>query len=366
MRQYIYSGYQNVNYHPNKNRLDNTGSVIHSMCAATKKKWAECYDMLIDSCAGTGCMPRDKKAVHDMLRNCGFSLQNKKFPHGTICDIVSYCNENFHNGEKVIVKITGTSIYVPVVPVDLRNRTEYAVQFPIDVKRYKVSEIWITGTGRKSNRRTGKKTVESVKDSYKAESEYFYNHNENPNGNMVKDCAVRAVAGALEISWEEAARKLAQISGYTETTINERRNIVNLMKHENFEVYELPKRYRKNYTVSELCEYIPENLPQGTRMIVFLKIPHALTIYYKDGKYVAADTWDSTGYEIDFCMIKYPETAGEQYVYYGLKEGVSVVHKVFGEGRIKEADRSYAVIEFADGTEKRLSSRWVKDNCVIK
>ena len=60
-------------------------------------------------------------------------------------------------------------------------------------------------------------------------------NNENPEDNLIGDCAVRAVAGVLQIPWVEAVRKLAAAQDYTETVINRKQNIVALLKKENFQ-----------------------------------------------------------------------------------------------------------------------------------
>ena len=69
-------------------------------------------------------------------------------------------------------------------------------------------------------------------------------HNENPKDNLVGDCAVRALAGILEISWEEAALKLAEAGEYICTHINLTTNIEKCLANEGFEQHEPLRKKR--------------------------------------------------------------------------------------------------------------------------
>ena len=62
------------------------------------------------------------------------------------------------------------------------------------------------------------------------DSESLVAFNENPTDNIVGDCAVRILAGVLEITWEEAAWKLAKAGDLVCLHIDRTTNIEKCLK----------------------------------------------------------------------------------------------------------------------------------------
>ena len=112
--------------------------------------------------------------------------------------------------------------------------------------------------------------------------EYF---NPNPIDTHVRDCAVRAVAKALDISWEEAYIKICY-NGYLMGDMASSNIVWGAVLRENgFTRKQLPNDCPDCYTIRQ---FLNEH-PTGT--YVFVTDNHAVTAI--DG--TVYDIWDSSG-----------------------------------------------------------------------
>ena len=172
------------------------------------------------------------------------------------------------------------------------------------------------------------------------DNEALYVHNENPNENLIGDCAVRAVAGVLEISWSEAVRKLAEVQDYTETIINASSNIEVLLRREGFQEFDAIKRNGKVLTGREFCDIIHDMFQAGTRIFAYVGSSHVIAILVFNEEYKIVDTWDSTNRKITKYWAKYPERpqkhikATEPAKLTEIAAGMQIQHRVFGIGII--------------------------------
>lgn len=114
-------------------------------------------------------------------------------------------------------------------------------------------------------------------------------YNPNPVGARVGDCAVRAVAKALNIDWETAFILIAK-NGFVMGDIMASNNVWGSVLRENgFYRYTLPNDCPDCYTVKDFCQ----DHPKG--MYVLGTTNHVVTVI--DGNYY--DSWDS-GDEVPF------------------------------------------------------------------
>lgn len=108
-------------------------------------------------------------------------------------------------------------------------------------------------------------------------------YNSNPAGRRVGDCAVRAVAKALNTDWETAYVMIA-INGYKMGDIISSNSVWQSVLRENgFKRYNLPNECPDCYTIADFCK----EHPKGT--FVLGTGSHVVTAV--DGEYY--DTWDS-------------------------------------------------------------------------
>lgn len=368
--------YQNVNHHPkHQQNLDTVGSALHSVCAAKGCTWKEAYSSLIEASGELGLMPQDRKTIRAMLGKQGFYLQAGAYANRSVNSIIHECNHNFHAGEVVIVNLSHSVAYgnyIPIVPVMREGRIRYMLQYPIDLRRLSATEIWIAWKDGQDHsimpRRKSTRTA-AVRKNTTQDNEALYVHNENPNENLIGDCAVRAVAGVLEISWSEAVRKLAEAQDFTETIINTSSNIEALLRKKGFQEFDAIKRNGKVLTGKEFCDIIHDMFQAGTRIFAYVGSSHVVAILVFNEEYKIVDTWDSTNRKITKYWAKYPERpqkhikAAEPAKLTEIAAGMQIQHKVFGLGTIVETSGTIATVRFQDNNEKKLAIAWILLNC---
>ena len=109
-------------------------------------------------------------------------------------------------------------------------------------------------------------------------------YNPNPTGRRVDDCAVRAVAKALGIDWEEAYAKLA-MNGYVMGDMPHSNSVWGAVLRQNgFYRQAIPDRCPDCYTVEDFTK----DYPKGTYVLGFGN--HVATVI--DG--TLYDAWDSS------------------------------------------------------------------------
>lgn len=113
----------------------------------------------------------------------------------------------------------------------------------------------------------------------------FTQHNANPNGSRLGDCAVRAIATALDQSWERTYIELC-FEGFLACDMPSANKVWGAyLLRKGFHREPIVERCDQCYTVRDFCrEY-----PRGTYVLALDS--HVVTV--RDGHYI--DTWDSGG-----------------------------------------------------------------------
>ena len=370
--------YQHINHCPDAVRFrDAAASVLHSLCAAKGYSWAEAYEHLISACGEVGLMPYYRDSIRKLLEREGYYLQAASFARRPVAEILAECDTLFHDGETVIVNCSG-GMYMPLVPVQHGSGIRYVLQFPADELQSRASELWIAWKDGqdhsiKPRRKTAKNAgTEKPERAQKVEdNEALHVYNENPGGNLIGDCAVRAVAGVLEISWEEAVRKLAAAQDYTEIVINTDRNIEALLQREGFQEFGPIRRSGKILTGKQFCDHIHDMFQAGTRIFAYVGRNHAAAILVFDHDYKIVDTWDSTDRPIIKYWARYPERQRRrpepepEEKPAELAVGVQLRHKMYGTGEVTALDGQTVSVRFQNGLEKKMAAAWILANCKL-
>lgn len=112
----------------------------------------------------------------------------------------------------------------------------------------------------------------------------FIYYNPNPSGRMVGDCAVRAVAKALNIDWETAYSAMA-VNGFLMNDMPSANSVWGaVLRQHNFTRENIPNSCPDCYTAADFAR----DHPKGTYVLGFGT--HTATI--KDGDLY--DSWDSS------------------------------------------------------------------------
>jgi hypothetical protein len=229
---------------------------------------------------------------------------------------------------------------------------------------------WRDGKDHRARPRTSDETLLPPPENPTQENDALVVYNENPNGNLIGDCAVRAVAGVLEISWEEAVRRLAAAQDYKATAINTDDNIDALLKKEGFQEFQAIRRNGRILTGKQFCDLIHDMFQPGTRIFGYVGNTHVVAILVFDGDYKIVDTWDSTNRLITRYWAKYPERPRRREKpqekpekLTALEIGTKLRHTMYGAGEVTALDGQTAAVLFAGGTEKRFAVEWILANC---
>lgn len=108
-------------------------------------------------------------------------------------------------------------------------------------------------------------------------------YNANPVSNRVEDCAVRAVAVALDITWDEAFDLIAKNAKQMGTMMHSNAAWGSVLRQHGFIREVIPNTCPDCYSIREFCE----DNPYGVYVIGTGN--HTLTVI--NGNYI--DTWDS-------------------------------------------------------------------------
>ena len=93
----------------------------------------------------------------------------------------------------------------------------------------------------------------------------YIEFNPNPCGRRVGDCAVRALAKALDITWESAFMKLA-LNGLQMCDMPSSDSVLgSVLRQNGFERKALSNSYPEDYTAEEFCK----EYPIGTHVLFF-------------------------------------------------------------------------------------------------
>lgn len=108
-------------------------------------------------------------------------------------------------------------------------------------------------------------------------------YNANPVANRVEDCAIRAVAVALDVSWEYAFDLIAKNAKEMGNVMHSNAVFGSVLRQHGFKRFIVPNSCPDCYTLIDFCMDNPEGV-----YVVGLD-SHVVAVI--DGNYI--DTWDS-------------------------------------------------------------------------
>ena len=124
------------------------------------------------------------------------------------------------------------------------------------------------------------------------DTKYFHFNNPNPKGKLTGDCAIRALSLALNQTWEQTARELAEMGvkyGYAQT---ETKLIDKYLKAKGMFKHKQPKYDNgSKYTGKAFCECL-QYFEKAPFVNVIAKIGAHHIVAIINGR--INDTWDST------------------------------------------------------------------------
>ena len=358
--------------------ITEVSSLLLSLHETKGIPWKTGYEHVIRVSGKLGEMPQEKKVADTLLKELGFFPQSIKFSDRELDEIFEDLDSELGPDAVVIIRLSdwfvGT-VYVPVMPTRDSGEVKFRFRFPEDYTSHPGDTVWISwadGLDHSPSPRRKVNRQKTVRQTNATDNEALFVYNENPTDNLIGDCAVRAVAGLFDVSWEEAVRKLAQAMDYRCTTVNRTDNIDALMKKEGFDEFAGIKRNGRYLTGREFCALIHDMFPAGTGIFAYVGSSHVVSIRVLDGEYKIVDTWDSTNRKIVRYWAKYPKkpqrrveppAPAPQVKTARTENGARIRHSIYGVGKIIKKAGSTVTIRFDNGAEKVFTAKWVEENC---
>jgi len=351
-------------------------SLINAVSIAMEISWKDAFQLLYKQAHNLCLMPDNMKCSQDTLRECGFFQQSVSGESRSVNDIVNECNENFSDGEVVIVCIPHYGKgghFIAIVPEFYSGEKFYVHKDYEDFGEHTVKQIWIRwrdGQEHSIKKRrkfsqagyTGKKSDYSVEDK-----DGLHILNANPAENNTGDCVVRAIAGVLDTDWHKALDMLAEASEYACPVINIEGVYDMLLMKEGFEKHKPLLKNGRYMKGVDFCHQIKDMYPNGTKIFAYSGSHHVVAILIYDSEYKIIDSWDSSESPIGEFWTKYPErtkkekSSSEKVV---CAVGNKIKHSVYGTGVIEKISQGIVNVNFEKERTKRLGESWIIKNCI--
>lgn len=291
---------------------------LNALAIANQSSWEEEFPALIEQAHKLKRLPDDMKCVYAMLEAKGFVRQPGVKEKLTANEFVKRMCISGTDGMIAIVQLDYSDWFETILP---NNLTKFG-PVPSDGKRFhrygyaeteylEVKDVWYrwpdgldhSPVKRRKVRRAPKTPV------IPPDHEAFHYLQKNPNGEMIGDCVVRALAAALDLSWDDALDRLAACSDGVRTELN----ISTFFRRT---LREAGMRYMGPVLVDgrklrgrDFCRELDKLLHNGERVFAFAdKDRHAVAILpFSEGgvtRYKIVDNWDSSSEWIEEYWIK--------------------------------------------------------------
>lgn len=139
-----------------------------------------------------------------------------------------------------------------------------------------------------------------------SDTKWFTYNNVNPKNKINGDCVIRAIANAMNKTWDEINEDLFKYSVKYKTVLNDRHTFEKYLKDKNWIKCKQPrKENNKKYTGKEFVDYLNDSNDTSNK-IIMIGCHHMSCIIYKHNQFKIEDIWDCS---ID-CVGNYWEYRG--------------------------------------------------------
>lgn len=374
------------------NNSDAITSLAHKSCAAITVQclsdsgvtdWQTAFDLQIANAKKLGLMPDDFKVIRETLRNLGFAMQSTAVEGirvGTVLSKLGYfsvpavvflqLSDYQHlGGYMVAVQIVGDKYTLISTP----ECVDY-----FDKRR--VNHIWIRWSDRVDrspyprkaiNRKTRDSKWRSI-----PETAHLKPFQPNPCNNYIGDCVVRATAGAMDITWNDALDTLASMR---EVTVNAREVYPRILEKYGFIHHNPLVRNGHRLDGKAFCEEISRIYHNGERIFAHVGRLHVAAIVPVRGDegsktYKIIDSWDSSTRLIgEYWVLPANSPKSKNDVSSSLSTGnqqplsigTRLKHPTFGVGIITEVVTGILIMDFGENGSRRLGETWIRKHCPI-
>lgn len=124
------------------------------------------------------------------------------------------------------------------------------------------------------------------------DTKWFTYNNVNPKNKINGDCVIRAIANAMNKTWDEINEDLFKYSVKYKTVLNDRHTFEKYLKDKNWVKCKQPrKENNKKYTGKEFVDYLNDSNDTSNK-IIMIGCHHMSCIIYKHNQFKIEDIWD--------------------------------------------------------------------------
>lgn len=376
-----------------KNNRETIASAAHKSCAALTLQcladsgtaaWQTAYERQIANAKKLGLMPEDFKVIRETLADFGFSMQGTAVEGIRASEVLSglgsfeapavaclqISDHRYLGGYMVAVRMEGGR-YTPVTALPSADYLD----------KHKVTHVWIRwndGVDRSPcpRRRARHGAGDAPKKRNIPETAYYKPFQPNPCGNYIGDCVVRAAAGAMDISWNEAMDVLAAAR---EVAVNARSVYPRVLAKHGFVRHTPLLRDGRHLSGKAFCEEMNARYRHGERIFARIGRLHVAAIVpvTVDGggkTYKIIDSWDSSARLVRDYWVSPAGASGAEDAAASSHGGETpkaacvgcrLNHPLLGEGIVTKAVPGILTVDFGKRGALRLDEAWVCAHCVL-
>lgn len=368
-------------------------SITHKSCAALAIQcladsgitdWQTAFNQQISNAKKLGLMPDDFKVIRETLQNFGFVLQGTAIEGMRVSDVL-FCLCKLRTAATVFLQVSDyMHLGGNMMAVQINDGKYSYVNTPSDsnfpnMRRF--SHVWIRWSDgidrspypRRSVNRTSKT---SPRKRELSETAYYKPFQPNPRNNYIGDCVVRAISGAMDITWSKA---IDLLSTMREVTVNAREVYPRVLEMHGFVHHNPLMKNGRRLDGKAFCEEMNRTYHNGERIFAHVGRSHVAAIVLvplddRRRSYKIIDSWDSSERLIGEYWVlakKLSKTNIVASAPVGEESqrqtgvGSKLHHPTFGDGIVIQTASSVLPIDFGDNGTRRLGEDGVIKNCSV-
>ncbi len=252
---------------------------------------------------------------------------------------------------------------------------------PRDFDKRWVNHVWIRWSDgidrspypRRSVTRTSKT---SSRKRELAETAYYKPFQPNPRNNYIGDCVVRAISGAMDITWSKA---IDLLSTMREVTVNAREVYPRVLEKHGFVHHNPLMKNGRRLDGKAFCEEMNRVYHNEERIFAHVGRSHVAAIVLvslddRSRSYKIIDSWDSSDRLIGEYWVLAKKSSKTNLVASApvgeerprqTGVGSKLHHPSFGDGVVIQTASGVLTIDFGDNGTRQLGEDWVIKNCSV-
>lgn len=363
-------------------------SLDHKSCASITVQclvdagvtdWCTAFNTQINHAKKLGQMPDDIKVMRETLKAFGFVMQSTQVENIRVQELLNKLGrlgkpalvfiqvvDYKHLGGNMIALGTDGFKYILISPTSQKVDA---------IARFWTAHVWIRwddGVDRSPYPRRAvrrKNSVASHRRSYE-ETECYKPFQPNPCNNYIGDCVVRAISGAMDVSWSDA---IDLLSSANETTVNAREVYPKILKQNGFVHHKPIIRGGHHLDGKSFCNEMHKIYHNGERIFAHvgrLHVAAIVPVHCSDGDitYKIIDSWDSSKRTIgDYWVksVKAPDNdlPMKKPARKSFNIGTQLLHPSFGIGTVTSIAPGILTVDFKANGLRRLGEIWAREHC---